>query len=241
MAPPRRVRAGPFVLDGPTDSLSTADHFADRARMQDMEWRQRAGWSWRPSAPGPARAGVDLRHVAAALLVVALLAALLHAQGRDPICPCGYVKLWHGEVPSTEGSQHLFDWWTFSHVIHGFLFFAALRWAVPRLSTGWRLVAATVVEAGWEIVENSDWAIERYRTYTVSFDYNGDSILNAMSDVGAMWLGFALARVLPVWLSVLIVVAIEALPMIAIRDGLILNVLTMLFPLPGVVEWQSGT
>ena len=191
-------------------------------------------------APGPARPGVNLRHAAAALLLVALLAALLSAMGRSAICPCGYVKIWHGEVPSPESSQHLFDWWTFSHIIHGFLFYAALRWAAPRLATGWRFVAATVVEAGWEILENSDWAIERYRTYTVSFDYNGDSILNTMSDVGVMWLGFVLARFLPVWLSVVIVIAIEALPMLVIRDGLILNVLTMLWPMPGVVAWQGG-
>ena len=191
--------------------------------MQDMEWR----------LDPPAR------QAAAAIATIAVLAALLQAMGREPLCPCGSVKLWHGEVPSTESSQHLADWWTFSHVIHGFLFYAALRWVAPRLETGWSFVIATVAEVGWEIVENSDWAIERYRTHTVSFDYNGDSILNAVSDVGVMWLGFLLARVLPVWLSVLIVVAIEALPMIVIRDGLILNVLTMLFDMPAVVEWQS--
>ena len=187
---------------------------------------------WRPGPP--------VAQAAMAIATVAVLAAILHAMGRDPICPCGEIRLWHGQVPSTEGSQHLTDWWTFSHVIHGFLFYAGIRWVAPRLETSWVFVAATVIEAGWEIVENSDWAIERYRTHTVSFDYNGDSILNAMSDLGVMWLGFLLARVLPVWASVLIVVAIEALPMLAIRDGLVLNVLTMLMPLPGVVAWQAG-
>lgn len=212
------------MLDRLTTSLSTAEHFALRWGMQDMEWRL----------------GPPMRQAAATIATVAVLAALLYALGRDPICPCGTVRLWHGEVPSTEGSQHLTDWWTFSHVIHGFLFYAALRWIAPRLETNWVFVAATVIEAAWELVENSDWAIERYRTYTVSFDYNGDSILNTMSDVGAMWIGFLLARILPLWLSVLIVIVIEALPMLVIRDGLILNVLTMLFPMPGVVAWQSG-
>lgn len=196
-----------------------------------MEW---AGGTGRGTAAGSA-AGQAALAVAAA----AVLAAALYAMGRDPICPCGHVKLWHGEVPSTEGSQHVLDWWTFSHVIHGFLFYAGLALVVPWLATGWRFVAATVIEAGWELIENSAWAIERYRTHTVSFDYNGDSILNAMSDVGAMWLGFALARGLPVWLSVVIVVVIEALPMLVIRDGLILNVVTMLWPLPLIVEWQG--
>ena len=178
--------------------------------------------------------------LAVALAMVAALALLLHLMGRSAICPCGEVDLWHGEVPSTQSSQHLLDWWTFSHVIHGFLFYLALRWAVPRLSLGQRFLAATAVEIGWEILENSDWVIERYRTLTVAFDYNGDSILNSVSDVGAMSAGFALARVLPVWLSVAIVVAIEALPMLAIRDGLILNVLTLLWPVPAIVEWQAG-
>lgn len=186
---------------------------------------------WRRSIVGP---------VAIAFAAAAALAAVLHLMGRDPICPCGTIAMWHGEVPSTEGSQHLFDWWTFSHVIHGFVFYAGLRLALPRLETGWRFLAATVIEVGWEIVENSDWAIERYRTVTAAVDYNGDSILNATSDIGVMWLGFLLARFLPVRVSVLIVVAIEALPMIVIRDGLILNILTMLWPMPAVVRWQTG-
>lgn len=178
-----------------------------------------------------------------AILTIAAVAAmvvLLVLMGRDAICPCGRVELWHDQVPSPEGSQHLLDWWTFSHLIHGFLFYAALLLAAPWLHVGWRFLAATLGEIGWEILENSDWTIERYRTLTVAADYNGDSILNSLSDLGAMWLGFMLARVLPVWLSVAIVIAIEALPMLVIRDGLILNVLTLLYPMPGVVEWQAG-
>lgn len=180
--------------------------------------------------------------VQAALTValVTLLAVRLLAMGRDPICPCGSVQLWHGTVPSDEGSQHLLDWWTFSHVIHGFLFYLALWLAVPWLAVGWRFLAATAAEAGWEIIENSAWAIERYRTVTVAADYNGDSVLNALSDVGAMGLGFALARVLPVRLSVAVVLVIEVLPILAIRDGLAMNVVTFLWPMPALVEWQGG-
>lgn len=186
------------------------------------------------------RHGSPAVQAAATLAAVAAMIVLLALMGRAAICPCGRIDLWHGLVPSPEGSQHLLDWWTFSHLIHGFLFYAALWLAAPWLHVGWRLLAATVGEIGWEIVENSAWAIERYRTVTVSFDYNGDSILNSVSDVSAMGLGFVLARVLPVWLSIAIVIAIEALPMLVIRDGLILNVLTLLFPMPGVVEWQAG-
>lgn len=180
------------------------------------------------------------RHWVLSAVAVALLAMLLLAMGRSPICPCGTVDLWHGAVPSEEGSQHLLDWWTFSHVIHGFLFYAALAWAAPRLELGARFLLATLAEIGWEILENSDWAIERYRTVTVAFDYNGDSVLNSLSDIGAMALGFWLARRLPVPVSVAIVAAIEVLPMIFIRDGLILNVVTLLWPSPAIVEWQGG-
>lgn len=169
-----------------------------------------------------------------------LLGVLLLVTGRDAICPCGTVDLWHGQVPSEQGSQHLFDWYTFSHIIHGFLFYAALIWLAPRLGTAWRFLVATLLEIGWELVENSAWAIERYRTMTVAADYNGDSVLNALSDVGVMWLGFALARVLPVPVSVALIVAIEVLPVLVIRDGLVLNVVGFVWPTPAIVEWQKG-
>ena len=170
--------------------------------------------------------------------LVLLAGLVLLWMGRDAICPCGTVKLWHGEVPSTEGSQHLTDWWTFSHVIHGFAFYAAIRWTVPGIGFGWMVFAATLAEVLWEILENSDWVIDRYRTVTVAFDYNGDSVLNTGSDVVAMWLGFLLAARLPVPLSLVIVIAVEAIPMIAIRDGLLLNILMLLWPLEAVLDWQ---
>jgi hypothetical protein len=167
-------------------------------------------------------------------------AVLLYAMGRNLVCPCGTVKLWHGTVPSTESSQHLLDWWSFSHLIHGFWFYAMLRYALPGLGVGWRLFGATVIEVAWEIVENSEWVIERYRTVTVAFDYNGDSVLNTMSDVGMMWFGFALALRLPVWASLAIVVAAEALPMLVIRDGLLLNILMLVWPVEAIAEWQAA-
>jgi hypothetical protein len=178
--------------------------------------------------------------VAASAVLVAAAAGLLLAMGRDAICPCGYVRLWHGEVPSAQSSQHLLDWWSFSHLIHGFWFYGMLWLVAPRLGMGWRFLAATAIEVAWELVENSAWVIERYRTTTVSVDYNGDSVLNAMSDIGMMWLGFALAMRLPVWLSLLIVVVAEALPMLAIRDGLLLNILMLVWPIEAVAEWQAG-
>jgi hypothetical protein len=160
--------------------------------------------------------------------------------GRNLICPCGYVKLWDGWPAPGESSQHLFDWYTLSHVIHGFLFYGLLWLVARRLSFGWRLAIATAIEVAWEIVENSAAVIEHYRSNTVSVDYNGDSVINSLADVVAMWVGFALARVFPVWLSVVVVIALEVAALIAVRDGLVLNVLSFVWPMESIVEWQAG-
>jgi hypothetical protein len=172
--------------------------------------------------------------------IILLTAAYLLWIGREPICKCGYVKLWHGEVVSAENSQHLSDWYTPSHIIHGLLFFGALWLVARRLSFGWRLAIATLVECAWEIVENSDAVIERYRTVTISLDYFGDSVINTVFDVFAMILGFWLASKVPVWVSVTLIILFEAVTMWIIRDGLALNVLMLLWPLDSIAQWQAG-
>jgi Protein of unknown function (DUF2585) len=172
--------------------------------------------------------------------IVVLTAAYLLFIGREPICKCGYVKLWHGVVVSSENSQHISDWYTPSHIIHGFLFFGLLWLVARRLAFGWRLVIATLIEAAWEIVENSDAVIERYRSVTISLDYYGDSVLNVVADLMAMVIGFYLASRLPVWVTVALIVVFEATTIWLIRDGLALNVLMLLYPLDGVAEWQAG-
>lgn len=172
--------------------------------------------------------------------IILLTAAYLLWIGREPICKCGYVSFWHGQVVSAENSQHLSDWYTPSHIIHGFLFYGALWLVARRLSFGWRLSIATLVECAWEIVENSDAVIERYRTVTISLDYYGDSVINSVFDVFAMILGFWLAARLPVWATVALIVLFEGVTMWIIRDGLALNVLMLLWPLDGVAQWQAG-
>ncbi len=173
-------------------------------------------------------------------LIIALAATYLLMIGREPICKCGYVKLWHGEVVSSENSQHISDWYTPSHIIHGFLFFGLLWLVARRLALGWRLAIATLVEAAWEIVENSDAVIERYRAVTISLDYYGDSVLNVVADIAAMIIGFYLAAKLPVQVTVALAIAFEAFTIWMIRDGLALNVLMLLYPLDWVAEWQAG-
>ncbi|MFD0987476.1 DUF2585 domain-containing protein [Methyloligella solikamskensis] len=180
-------------------------------------------------------------YLLAATGIILATAAILLAMGRVPICKCGYVKLWHGEVVSSENSQHLTDWYTPSHVIHGFIFYGLLWLAFGRrLSFGARLVLALLVECGWEIVENTDAVIQRYRDATIALDYYGDSVINSVMDILAMVLGFWLASRWPVWLTVTVAVALELFTGVMIRDNLTLNVVMLLWPMDWIKEWQAG-
>ncbi len=170
--------------------------------------------------------------------ILAAVAAIQFAMGQPPICTCGYVKLWEGDVWSSGNSQHLTDWYTLSHLAHGFIFYAILRWLRPGWSLAWRAVAALLIEGAWEVVENTPLVINRYREVTASLDYFGDSILNSFGDGVAMLAGFFLAARLPVVASVVIVIGMEGLAAWMIRDNLALNVLMLLWPVEAVRDWQ---
>ena len=167
-------------------------------------------------------------------------AAILLWMGRPLICACGEVKLWVGEVHGPDNSQHLADWYTPSHIIHGFLFYG-LGWLVLRRNpAGDRLVMAVAIEAAWELIENSDHMISRYREATIALGYTGDSILNSVMDIGWMLAGFFIARRLPVWATVALAVGLELLALWAIRDNLTLNVLMLAWPIEAINDWQAG-
>lgn len=178
-------------------------------------------------------------------VVLLVVLAILLAMGRPPICTCGTVKLWHGVVQSAENSQHVTDWYSPSHFIHGllFYFFAWLLWVRWKVLGGrpvrHALPIAVAFESFWEILENTPFIINRYREATVSWGYVGDSIVNSMSDIGWMIVGFLFASRMPIWVSVVLAIALEMLTLILIRDNLTLNVLMLLWPLDSIREWQA--
>jgi len=188
----------------------------------------------------------DRRGVLLALAMWLGIGAILLAMGRVPICSCGTVKLWWGVVQSAENSQHIADWYSFSHVIHGllFYFFAHLLWQRWNLLGGkpaiWALPIAVAFEGFWELLENSPLIIDRYRAVTVSYGYEGDSVLNSLSDIGFMALGFWIASKLPWKASLAMAIAFELFTLFMIRDNLTLNVLMLVWPLEAVRQWQSG-
>jgi hypothetical protein len=173
-----------------------------------------------------------------AVLAVQLLAEL--AMGRLVVCKCGYVKLWHGVVASSENSQHIADWYTFSHVLHGLIFYFIFRLLFPRLTFAYGLLLAFVLEGAWEVVENSEFIIKRYRTATAAFDYYGDTLVNSFADSIAMAVGFIMARLLPTWISVLFFVAVEVLLALGIRDNLTLNIIMLIHPIEAIKAWQMS-
>jgi hypothetical protein len=175
-----------------------------------------------------------------AAVILAAAATILLAMGRNPICDCGTVDLWVNSRDSPKTSQMLADWYSFSHVVHGLIFYACLWLVARRWPVEWRFLASLLIEAGWEVIENTPMVIDRYRATTAALGYTGDSVINSLSDILMMALGFLAARKLPVWMSIVLLVTLELVPLFVIRDNLTLNVWTLIAPSKAVQAWQAG-
>ncbi len=177
-----------------------------------------------------------------ALVILAGAVGVLLAMGRPAICACGTVRLWQGVVQSAENSQQIFDWYTPSHILHGILFAGAAsligrRWVAFR---AWALPVATLIEAVWEIAENSPVIIDRYRAVTLSWGYSGDSVLNSATDIAVMIGGFLLAKRFGWRWMLPVALLLEVVPLVAVRDNLTLNVLMLVAPQDGIRRWQAA-
>jgi hypothetical protein len=175
----------------------------------------------------------------AALLVVT--AAILHAMGQPWWCAQGDLSPWSSAVDSAHNSQHLGDPYTLTHVLHGFAFYALL-WAVAgaRWSPRQRFLVALAAESAWELFENTDFVINRYREATISLDYFGDSIINSMGDIVACAAGYLAAAAIPTYASIATFAGVEILLMLWIRDSLLLNILMLVWPIEAIKNWQTG-
>lgn len=171
-------------------------------------------------------------------LFLILQALILHFMGRIWVCDCESIKLWYGNAYGPENSQQFFDPYSFSHFLHGLAFFLIL---MPLRIPWWqKLLIATGLEAGWEILENTPMTIERYRSTTVSLGYTGDSILNSVMDTVSMLLGFWFATRNRVWVTILVFILIELVLLWWIKDNLTLNIIMLIYPFDAVLEWQQN-
>jgi len=180
------------------------------------------------------------RALLAAVAIIVVAAAILLAMGRNPICTCGTVELWVGGRDSPKTSQMLADWYSFSHIVHGMLFYAVLWLVARRWPLEWRFLTALAIETAWEITENTPMVIDRYRHATAALGYTGDSVINSVSDILMMVVGFLAARKLPVWASIVLVIVLELAPLYVIRDNLTLNVWMLLWPDKAIAAWQAA-
>lgn len=174
----------------------------------------------------------------ASIGIISFIAVILYLMGQVSWCQCGMVKLWHGVVFSSENSQHLSDWYSFTHIIHGFAFYLLFKLLFPRLPAPLRLLMAVTLEGAWEIFENTDFIINRYREVTISLDYFGDSVINSVSDILAMMAGFFLASRIRVSLSIALIIALEVTLAYFIKDNLLINIIMLVYPLDWLKQWQ---
>jgi len=177
--------------------------------------------------------------IASLLLVLAVTAVALRLEGRLWICACGTIKFWVGNTCSSDNSQHILDPFSFTHVLHGIAFFWIIAWLGARLRFSWQVVLAIAVEAGWEIFENTDFVINRYRTATAALGYTGDTVVNSLGDILCCLGGFLIARRLGYGRSLVLFLAIELILILWIKDSLLLQILMLISPVTVIKNWQT--
>jgi len=176
--------------------------------------------------------------VGVSLAIVALAALVLLAMGRAPYYPPGPIKLWYGDAWGPQNSQQFTDPYTFTHITHGALFYWLLQLVARKLPVRWRGVLAVAAESGWEIVENTDTVISRYRAATMALGYYGDTVINSLGDISACAAGFLIASRLPTRVTVTMVILLELTLTLWIRDSLLLNVVMLIYPIAALKRWQ---
>ncbi len=176
--------------------------------------------------------------VFAIVATFAATALLLRLEGRLWLCACGSIQLWSGQICSANNSQHFLDPYSFTHVLHGFLFFWLIAWLLSRLRANWQLALAVAVEAGWEVFENTNFIIDRYRSETAALGYNGDTVVNSFGDILCCLIGFMVARRLGLRRSLVVFVVLELVLIVWIKDSLLLEILMLVVPIDAVRAWQ---
>ncbi len=187
------------------------------------------------------KAGFDKRNIWPALAIIGIFpftAILLRLEGRLWICSCGRFSIWAGKVCSSDNSQHFLDPYSFTHLLHGFLFFWIIAWLLPRLKPIWQLTLAIAVEASWEVFENTNFIIERYRAETAALGYQGDTVVNSFGDIVCCVVGFGIARRLGFRRSLVVFAAMELILTLWIRDSLLLEILMLIAPIDAIRAWQ---
>jgi hypothetical protein len=178
--------------------------------------------------------------ILAVALILVVAAYQLRNQGRLWLCSCGYFLFWSGDAWSSDNSQHLSDPYSLTHVLHGFALCGLLAWSLPKITLPIRFGIAVAAETIWEIFENTNFVIERYREATAALGYEGDTVINSLGDILACGVGFLVARQLGLKRTLLLFLAVEGVLLLWIRDSLILNIVMLLYPLEFIRNWQTG-
>src|SRR5215510_4691848 len=182
---------------------------------------------------------VPVLQIAVAGLILLLVVVLLRAEGRMFLCDCGHFAVWTSDTCSSQTSQQLFDPYSFTHVLHGFLFFWLITLLFRRLTSSWQVWLMLSLEGAWEVFENTRFVIDKYRTETAALGYTGDTIVNSLGDLTCALAGFLLARKLGLRWSLIVFVLMEVVLTFAIHDSLLLQILMLVHPVQAIKLWQT--